>query len=393
MDYNIFNFLFVLFICFYKKIICQSIIKMSFNDFLKNITINNNNITFNKINQEKQIPLLCNIKLDDNIINKKINIDINNEKKDLYPIPFIFNFNGKKLNLNIYSEILQNLINCSNTFSLPYKYLYDENNIFLKLKSEKIISSKSYAIEKENNTKNNFIYFGGIPRIKTYKKYSQNCQVDKKLSSWGCKLNSISFKNENYIYINKNDFLSFNFGLDVNYISDTFYNYLLEYPFKNFISNETCYIQNYILYCDCQLIDKKIITFIINGNTFELNFKRFIKEIQNHKCQILLEKNPTNRNLFTLGSSFLENYITLFNYETEYITFISNNPFIIGYQINLTLLLMLICCFILIFQILYLSIILSMTIGCENYKLFNLKENGIFEAFNENRTIKYFIKK
>ena len=49
MDYNIFNFLFVLFICFYKKIICQSIIKMSFNDFLKNITINNNNIIFNKI--------------------------------------------------------------------------------------------------------------------------------------------------------------------------------------------------------------------------------------------------------------------------------------------------------------------------------------------------------
>lgn len=93
-----------------------------------------------------------------------------------------------------------------------------------------------------------------------------------------------------------------------------------------------------------------------------------------------------------LGSSFLENYITLFNYETEYITFISNNPFIIGFELNFTLLLMLICCFILIFQTIYLSIILSMTIGCDKYKLLNLKENGIFEAFNENRTIKYFIK-
>ena len=270
--------------------------------------------------------------------------------------------------------------------------MYDENNIFLKLKSEKIISSKSYAIEKENNTKNNFIYFGGIPRIKTYKKYSQNCQVDKKFSSWVCKLNSISFKNENYIFINKNDFLSFNFDLDINYISDNFYNYLLEYPFKNYISNKTYYIQNYIIYCDCNLINKKIISFIIYENTFELYFKQFLKEINHNKCQILFEKNPKNRNLFVLGSSFLENYITLFNYETEYITFISNNPFIIGFELNFTLLLMLICCFILIFQILYLSIILSMTIGCDKYKLFNLKENGIFEAFNENRTIKYFIK-
>ena len=392
MDFNILKFIFVLFFGFYKKIICQSIIKMSFNDFLKNISINNNNNIFTKINQENQIPLLCNIKLDDNMISKKIIIDINNEKKNLYPIPFIFYFNERKLNLNIYSEILQNSINCTNTFSLPYKFLYDENNIFFKLKNEKIISSKSYAIEKENITKNNYIYLGGIPRIKTYKKYSQNCQVDKKFSSWVCKLNSISFKNENYIFINKNDFLSFNFDLDINYISDNFYNYLLEYPFKNYISNKTCYIQNYIIYCDCNLINKKIISFIIYENTFELYFKQFLKEINHNKCQILFEKNPKNRNLFVLGSSFLENYITLFNYETEYITFISNNPFIIGFELNFTLLLMLICCFILIFQTIYLSIILSMTIGCDKYKLLNLKENGIFEAFNENRTIKYFIK-
>ena len=143
MDFNILKFIFVLFFGFYKKIICQSIIKMSFNDFLKNISINNNNNIFTKINQENQIPLLCNIKLDDNMISKKIIIDINNEKKNLYPIPFIFYINERKLNLNIYSEILQNSINCTNTFSLPYKFLYAENNIFFKLKNEKIISSKS----------------------------------------------------------------------------------------------------------------------------------------------------------------------------------------------------------------------------------------------------------
>ena len=393
MEFLFFKFFFLLFISLVEKRKFEKIIKINFKDFFNNININNNeNIVFNNINQENQFPILCGLKLDNNIINKKINIEINNEKNELFPISYNFNFNNEgKFNMTLYTKVLKNINNnCSNTLNLPYKFLNDENNIISKLNKEKIINLKAYGIEKDNILNISNIYFGGIPRSKSYRKYFQNCQINKKYSSWVCELNSISFKYENYVFINNEDYLSFNYESRTNLISDNFYKFLIDYPFKILISNGTCNIENYIIFCDCDFIKNKIISFEIHKKIFELNFTKFTKEINNNKCEILMKKNPKNKNFFILGSSFLENYITLFNYESEYITFISDKPFIMKPQINIKLLLISICCFILMFQIIYLSIILSMTIGCENFKLFNLKENGIFEKFNENRTIIFF---
>lgn len=187
------------------------------------------------------------------------------------------------------------------------------------------------------------LMFGGITNDITSKyPYSASCKAISDKESWGCSLDVVKFtlNKVSYTYINTYP-LSFQTNENRILVPDNFIEYLLNSLFKDYIDKKICVYAGYGINkrfkCRC---DNKLtntfpnITFRFNNNYFTLGYRELFQQYMNG-CSFIIEGNDNGKNAWILGTGFLSNYVELFDYETDTITFFSAHPFTLnGKTIN-----------------------------------------------------------
>ena len=179
-------------------------------------------------------------------------------------------------------------------------------------------------------------YLGGVPSIATSKKYKYEFEV--KGEYWGIDLHYVYFTNDStsptLLWTNKNyTFGAFQAGESQIYAPMEFIEFLRDTLFKQLFNNGYCkmgsinYISSIGIECSD---DNKIFNTLPNSINFVLGDKVFQIELQNlffiykgddGKMKKRLNILNNGKNQWSLGLSFIEGYVTSYNYDNKKITF------------------------------------------------------------------------
>ena len=185
------------------------------------------------------------------------------------------------------------------------------------------------------------IYLGKIPESIIKNKSSGECSSVN--GNWGCELNNIFFENEKieerkYILPHPSK-SGFNNTLSGIYAPIHFLNLVEEEYFKKYIDNGNCDRKNKnTLECWCEseseIFDTfpSTLNFIFDNSIFTIPKKIFF-EIKELKClgitifKFLIFPNQFQiNNIWIFGDFFLQNYVTIFDYNRKKVSFYSDSP-------------------------------------------------------------------
>ena len=201
-----------------------------------------------------------------------------------------------------------------------------KHNIAHSLKDEGYIEYDNFVVVPEDQF-HGHIYFGGLPSGVVQRR-SVRCKASKDLIGWACDINRMIFKENtknntmvimNYTYFN-------NAVKEIIFPIDAFYFFGNNTIFRKLTQEKKCSITGngeYIFFnCDYQKLffDKK--------NYFLLEFdgiflKIFYEEIMNcwgSQCITEIKAIP-GKNKMVLGNSFLDKFVTNFDYEKRAVEF------------------------------------------------------------------------
>ena len=179
------------------------------------------------------------------------------------------------------------------------------------------------------------IMFGGLTKeVIEQNPYSASCKAKADTETWGCSLDVVKFylNNVSYTYINtyKSSFQTNECRI---LVPDNFIEHLKTTLFKDYIDKKMCvyadYGMNKRFKCRC---DNKLthtfpnITFRFNNNYFTLGYRELFQQYMDG-CAFIIEGNTNGRADWIFGTGFLSNYVELFDYESDTITFYSEHPF------------------------------------------------------------------
>ena len=218
----------------------------------------------------------------------------------------------------------------TNLESLPFAYKFNDESFSLthQLYKKKLISQLSFSLV---NTKNNqkSLVFGKPPSLS---KESAQLNVKSQYNTWGSDLsyifiNRVSYLSKNTYY--KNNYYSFfDTGIAGMLVPTDFYNFLMENVFKKYIETKQCgnivFSERFYFVCDNDVIDKiPDLIFVFEDKGLRIKSKYlFSKMGQNSDFRI--SENTVMENTFILGTSFISEFDTIFDYESNKISFFSN---------------------------------------------------------------------
>ena len=236
----------------------------------------------------------------------------------------IFYYNN--LNTQHYPLSYQNL-------PLSYKFYNNSFSLIYSMLNDSMISHALFAIEPIDQRKGYF-HMGGVPKESIDNKYKATLTVDQNYDTWGTNLDYIKINSHIFRY---NRYIKFQANISELYVSIDFLNFLNTSLLKPYFSNKTCRYEDryYKKYYECQcgvFNSFPSISFMINGTLFEFqmkNMKDRPERKDNENCTLLLvnTESEMNNSQFIFGTFFLQNFISVFDYESSSITFYSKFPF------------------------------------------------------------------
>lgn len=207
-----------------------------------------------------------------------------------------------------------------------------------ELKKTNQIKEMIYTIypDKSRDFGEGVLYLGGIPSIAINKKYKYEFEV--KGEYWGIDLNYIYFTNDNnsptLLWKNtKYNFGAFQAGEGQIYAPMEFIEFLRDTLFKQLLNNGYCkigsinYMNSIGIECieDTKIINKlpKNINFVLGNKVFPIKLQNlfFVYKGDDGKIKRRLNILNNGKNQWSLGLSFIEGYITSYNYDNKIITF------------------------------------------------------------------------
>ena len=217
---------------------------------------------------------------------------------------------------------------------LAYSFSNETFSITHSLYNKKIIQHKKFSFDPILSQ----LHIGGVPFDSINGKYSSKCQVRSKYKKWGCTMNYAYIGNlNNYtqIYNNKNRYAYFISTESKIYAPKYFFDFMQNKLLKEQFDNGLCTLNNdtfaNFFSCKCELFDKLYkIYFSFDEREFSIPMRSILFkspfEEKNDKCDLLIY-NKANNNDWILGVSFLNNFVTVFDYEDSTIKFYSDYPF------------------------------------------------------------------
>ena len=200
-------------------------------------------------------------------------------------------------------------------------------SIVYQLYENNLIQKKQFSFINDANNKNGHIYLGGLPSHITKGLYSTTMKTESSLPTWAANLNKITFGNNNKEYIPKNKEYVMFYTYSKTYAPSTFFDFLEETLFKEYIDKEQCTRTRYknklnIFECDCDILDYlPRVSFVIDNKYFEFDKSLLYFRTLQDKCRLKIEETIyDNENEWRIGFEFLEMYPTIFDYDTKSIT-------------------------------------------------------------------------
>lgn len=193
------------------------------------------------------------------------------------------------------------------------------------------ISKKGFGITIDNQTSNSgFLFLGGIPEENLERfPFNASCKVNQTESQWNCNFKTFQINNQVY----SSSFISyFQTNVDAILAPEEVMKILNETYFGKYFEDSSCKISYSIftvqeIVCDCSaLVDDITIKFEHEDFSITFNKSSLFREYKS-KCFFLIQLNVKEKDKWTLGSKFYQDYIAYFDYEKEEITLYSERPF------------------------------------------------------------------
>ncbi len=229
------------------------------------------------------------------------------------------------------------MFSCSIGLGIPAFYLKKNVINFLEiLFLKKEIKSYSFFINQKNDNEGQII-IGKFPHEFYFEEYkfkkyeSTYIEITSYYNFWNCQFEYINFDN---ITFYKKHMVLFDFNLEGLILGKTFFDYVKDNFFKNYINDKICFEKNYSNYLFIYCEKNKNINFenfqnIIFYNrdfnyTFYLNYTELFKEKGNY-IFFLIFSHIEYYSMVGLGRIFLNKYQLGFNYDRRIILFYKDN--------------------------------------------------------------------
>ena len=258
------------------------------------------------------------------------------------------------------------MFSCSIGLGIPAFYLKRNVINFIEiLFLKKEIKSYSFFINQKNENEGQII-IGKFPHefyLEKYKfkKYeSSYIEITSYYNFWNCQFDFINFDNKTFY---NNHMVLFDFNLEGLILGKTFFDYVKDNFFRNYINEKICFDKNYSNYIFIYCEKNKNINFenfsdIIFYNrdfnyTFYFNYTELFKEKGNY-IFFLIFSNIEYYSMVGLGRIFLNKYQLGFNYDRRIILFYKDNlEKIINHRFNYLIIIIFILFIILCFCLYY----------------------------------------
>lgn len=221
------------------------------------------------------------------------------------------------------------------SLGLAFKFSDIKYSIIHQLKLQGIIDKLQFGISKVLVEDDGLIYIGGMFNSILVNFEKVSCKINPNYATWGCNLN--------YFYINDNVTMGYQI-MDYSYFStetnniivpEHFFEYLKKNIFHKYLEDNTCVIEerydkNIKFKCKCPSInDFPTFTFVIDNIKFSFSKYRLFDN-GGANCNFLIQTNKkktNNNNVWILGTQFFNQYYTLYDYESETVTFFQDDEF------------------------------------------------------------------
>ena len=230
---------------------------------------------------------------------------------------------------------------------------------------KKQINSNSFFINQKNENEGQII-IGKFPHefyLEKYKfkKYeSSYIEITSYYNFWNCQFDFINFDNKTFY---NNHLVLFDFNLEGLILGKTFFDYVKDNFFRNYINEKICFDKNYSNYIFIYCEKNKNINFenfsdIIFYNrdfnyTFYFNYTELFKEKGNYTF-FLIFSHIEYFSMVALGRIFFNKYQLGFNYDRRIILFYKDNlEKIINHRFNYLIIIIFILFIILCFCLYY----------------------------------------
>ena len=215
-------------------------------------------------------------------------------------------------------------------FGFAFKMKNSNFDIIKQLKKHNFIQKEVFSVQTLTPTMSRLL-FSLLPQkdilLYTYKGI---CNVDTKYDTWGCRMkkvvidSNITYENDEYAYFQYSEREIYAPNDFIETIRTTFLKDLLELGICLYHdlseNNGSSYFE-----CDCYNIPDIKIWFYLGNYRYSFNLKDLFEKKYRESCFMLIQKNINNKYTWILGSSFLVNYATEFDYENKKVTLYGNN--------------------------------------------------------------------
>ena len=231
--------------------------------------------------------------------------------------------------LNDFNFYLSNETNLyGEMFSMAYKPYNNQFSLLHILHDKGVIDKMQYTIYGDSD-EGGVMYFGGVPEeIKKMKKYKGKCNlIDEK---WSCIMNSVYLGNKEYIYDNKKGEVLFQAKERYIITPRSFIIFMCRAINQNANDNNACTIEvnkneEYLNCFTGKYNIFKNITFNIGEYSFFSRIENWFFCI-NNICRSFFYSDMSKEygDKWVLGSAFIRQYISTFDYDERTITLYNN---------------------------------------------------------------------
>lgn len=243
-------------------------------------------------------------------------------------------------------------MNCAMGFASTFND--NQYSIVHTLYNQKNISSLKFGFvpNRSNTCSTGNVYFGDFPQSVKNQPYKGICKIKDNIIQWSCELSMISIGKYQF---KLNSFSFFNTNTRELYVPRQLLEDIKDTFLKEYIQSNECvqmYSSNGILYFNCNktiqdMQKNEDISFQIDGNIYTIHLTEFF-DCNLYTCDFLIMHNKNINDSILIGTKFIEQFDTLFDYYNRTITFFSSSSLIkeinmINLQRNL---LIIISCFL-----------------------------------------------
>ena len=212
--------------------------------------------------------------------------------------------------------------------SLAYSFYNKEMSLIDHLYNQQVISYKLYAFQANKDALFGTLYLGEVPdTLKTLYPYSNMFNIEENHTSWGWTVKQVKFGNSNYNISYSNNYVYVNSGYPNISIPDTYFKKYCDYLSSVSLCNQYVHENFTDVSCSKYIINSlSNITFYFDYNnimTFKLS--SFFK-CNDSKCTSLIISHR-NSNDWMLGTIFLDNFLSIFDYERKTVSLLSKEKY------------------------------------------------------------------